>query len=55
MHKGKPDACGKDCKRARGDADNIHEESVLRMLIVKKKIILDMQGCLARPGDDFGV
>ena len=49
VHKGKPDACGKDFRRAQGDADDIYEEeSVLRMLVVEKKTIFDMQGCLAR-------
>lgn len=49
MHKEKPDACEKDCRRAQSNADDIYqEESVLRILMMEKKTIFDMQGCLAR-------
>lgn len=50
-HEGKPSACGRDCMRARGDADDIYEEQpVLRALVVEKKTVFDMQACLAGQG-----
>jgi BTB/POZ domain-containing protein KCTD9 len=51
VHRGKPLACGKDCRRAQGDDDDIYdEEPVLRTLIVEKKTIFDMQACVAEAG-----
>ena len=44
VHRGNPNACGRDCRRAQGDADDIYEEeSSLRTLVVEKKTVLDHQ------------
>ena len=49
VHKKKSNACEKDCRRAQDDADDIYEKKfVLRMLMMKKKTIFDMQDCLIR-------
>jgi BTB/POZ domain-containing protein KCTD9 len=51
VHRGKPLVCGKDCRRAQGDDDDIYEEElVLRILIVEKQTIFDTQACVAEAG-----
>jgi hypothetical protein len=50
MHRGRPEACGKNCMKVQGDADTIYEEEpVLRALMVKKEVIFDRQACLVGP------
>jgi hypothetical protein len=45
-HRGRPQRCGIKCMKAKGDADTVYEkELVLRLLVVKKRIVLDMQAC----------
>ncbi|KAK4996210.1 hypothetical protein LTR66_004131 [Elasticomyces elasticus] len=45
---GKPGACGRDCRKTQGDADDIYEEeAVSRTLLVKKQVVFDIQACLA--------
>lgn len=52
VHRGKPGACGRDCRRAQGDADNEYEEEpVLSTLVVEKTTVFDMQVCLAVVAD----
>lgn len=47
VHRGDPRACGKDCRRAQGDADDIYEdEPVLRTLVVEKQTIFDAHACV---------
>jgi BTB/POZ domain-containing protein KCTD9 len=47
VHRGKPHACGRDCRRVQGDDDDIYvEEPVLRTLVVTKETLFDMQACL---------
>lgn len=48
VHRGNPCACGRACRSAQGDADDIYEEErVLRVLVVEKQTIFDAQACLA--------
>lgn len=48
VHRGNRRACGRDCKKAQGDADDIYEEEpVLRVLVVERQTVFDMQACLA--------
>jgi BTB/POZ domain-containing protein KCTD9 len=48
VHRGNPNACGRDCRRAQGDADDIYEEEpVLRVLVVEKQIVFDTHACLS--------
>ncbi len=49
VHRGNPRACGRDCRKAQGDADDIYdEEPVLRTLVLEKQAVFDVQTCLAR-------
>jgi len=49
VHRGNPCACGRDCRKAQGDADDIYdEEPFLRTLVVEKQAVFDVQTCLAR-------
>jgi len=47
VHRGNPHACGRDCKKAQGDADDIYEdEPVLRALVTEKQVICDLDACV---------
>ncbi|KAF2191928.1 hypothetical protein K469DRAFT_718990 [Zopfia rhizophila CBS 207.26] len=47
VHRGNPHACGRDCRRAQGDADDIYEdEPVLRTLVIEKQTIFDPYACV---------
>lgn len=47
VHRGKPGACGRDCRRAQGDADDIFEdETVLTTLVIEKQTIFDPSVCV---------
>jgi len=49
LHMDNEGACGRLCRNAQGDADDVYEdEPVLRTLVVKKQIVFDMQACLAK-------
>ena len=50
VHRGNPRACGRDCMKALGDADDTYdEEAVLRTLVVEKQTtVFDVQTCLGR-------
>jgi BTB/POZ domain-containing protein KCTD9 len=44
VHRGKPDACGRDCMKVQGGADDQYdEEPVLRTLVIEKQTIFDRQ------------
>lgn len=46
-HSGQPGACGRQCMKAKGDAEPVYdEEPMLRLLEVKKRIVFDMQDCV---------
>lgn len=48
VHRGKPQACGNDCRRAQGDDDDEYkEEPVFRTLVVREETIFDARVCLA--------
>lgn len=48
VHRGKPGACGKDCRRAQGNAEDIYdEEPVFRTLVVREQTVFDGEACLA--------
>jgi hypothetical protein len=52
VHRAKPEACGKACKRAQGDADDLYdEEPTSRTLMIKKEVIFDTQACMEDPID----
>lgn len=56
VHRGKPHACGRDCKKAQGDADDTYEEEpVLRVLVLEKQIVFDVHACLAGRGNALDV
>jgi len=47
VHRGKPDACGRDCRRVQGDADDRYdEEPRLSMLVVRKSVIFEPAECV---------
>lgn len=47
VHRGNPRACGRDCRKAQGDADVIYEdEPVLRALVTEKQVIFDLDACV---------
>jgi BTB/POZ domain-containing protein KCTD9 len=47
VHRGKPEACGKMCQKAKGDeGDEYVEEKVLKTAVVRKQIIFDSKVCL---------
>lgn len=49
QHRGKPQACGKDCRKAQGDdEDEYEDEPVLSTLVVEKRTVFDMRACLDR-------
>lgn len=51
-HRGKPSACGKNCRRAQGnDEVKYEDEPVLTTLMVEKRTVFDMQVCLDREND----
>jgi hypothetical protein len=55
-HRGKPHACGRDCRKAQGDVDDTYEEEpVLRVLVVEKQTVFDVHACLAGRGYILGV
>jgi hypothetical protein len=46
-HRGQPERCGAKCMKAQGDADAVYiEELALRVLVVRKRIVLDMHACM---------
>ncbi|MCJ1379541.1 hypothetical protein MMC17_002642 [Xylographa soralifera] len=46
VHRGNPDACGRACKSARGDADEEYvKEQELRMVAIEKKTIFVQEIC----------
>ncbi len=46
-HRGQPERCGAKCLKAQSDADAVYvEEPALRLLVVKKRVVLDMQACV---------
>lgn len=48
VHRGKPGACGKDCRKAQGDADDMYdEEPIFRTLVVYEQTVFDGEACLA--------
>lgn len=50
-HRGAPEACGTKCMKVQGDADAIYDkEPVLRLLVVRKRTVLDMRACVAMVG-----
>jgi BTB/POZ domain-containing protein KCTD9 len=51
-HEGKPNACGRDCRKAQGDADDIYREDLsLKVLVVEKQIVFESNDCLAWGGN----
>lgn len=47
VHRGKMNACGKDCRRAQGDADDEYEdEAVMKVFEVRKTTTLDPKMCV---------
>ena len=47
VHRGNPSACGRDCRKAQGNADDIYEEDrALKVLVVEKQTVFDAQACL---------
>lgn len=47
-HRGQPQRCGIKCKKAQGDEDTAYEEEqALMCVVVKKRIVLKMQDCVA--------
>jgi hypothetical protein len=46
-HRGQPQNCGRKCMKAQGDEDAAYdEEPALRCLVVKKRIVLNLQDCV---------
>ncbi len=46
VHRGKPNACGRLCERARGDdSDEYEDEDILRTLVIRKKVVFDHKVC----------
>ncbi|OAA65543.1 mitochondrial carrier protein [Niveomyces insectorum RCEF 264] len=51
VHRGRPDRCGKDCKRAQGEAEpEYEEEPYLRMLVVEKTVVFHPEPWSKPPG-----
>lgn len=47
VHRGQPTACGRQCMKAQGNAGaTFDDETVVRMLVVKKRIVCDVQVCV---------
>lgn len=47
VHRGNPSACGKDCRRRQGDADDVYEDEViLRTLVMEKQTIFDLDALM---------
>ena len=50
VHRGDPQACGRACQRAQGDADDIYDkEHVLQIVVLKKLVVFDSQVWLGGP------
>lgn len=49
VHKKKSNVCEKNCRKTQGDANDTYEKKfVLKILMMKKKIMFDMQVCLIK-------
>lgn len=47
LHRGRPGACGKQCKKVQGEADDIYvTERVLKMVVVEKRTEIDWAACV---------
>ena len=46
-HRGNRNACGKNCRRVQGDADDEYvDEPVLKTVVIRKRTIFDQQACI---------
>ena len=47
VHRGKPNACGRLCERARGDdPDEYEDEDVYKTLVIRKTVVFDHRLCV---------